>query len=197
MYNKKSLLCKIILLLINISGCAMINSGHTKIDFEDVSYLLTFDKINTTNCKIIEKEQIRNVLLLFYNDWYEYFGDNHYKVLNSLSNLKISCSDTKKTLSSNYYKLDGVKGKRDASISGISYDINHIWFFIENEHNLCHSSLIHELVHISLGSTSNRSWDTNLLDPDHEGNKYPGWTAKHTSFIEITKMECLNLSQAP
>ena len=44
------------------------------------------------------------------------------------------------------------------------------------------TSLVHELVHVAIYALHHGEHG----DPDHEGDKYTGWTSEHTDFIKET-----------
>jgi hypothetical protein len=59
----------------------------------------------------------------------------------------------------------------------------HIVVAIWNDAALGHTAFFHELTHVALWVLYNEP------DPDHEGEKYAGWTAEHTAMISELKKE--------
>ena len=129
-----------------------------------------------------EAKKVSQAMIIFYNQWIKHFGDRDGKVLNALNNLMIEWSVNKKTVSG--YDING-QYVNNASVVGASLTPGYVWLYARDDKKIHSSSLIHELVHISIWAK--HRWSHG--DADHEGDKYKGWTKKHTLFIhEINNM---------
>lgn len=58
---------------------------------------------------------------------------------------------------------------------------NHIHVAVRDGGNLANTALFHELVHVVLRATNGSP------DPDHEGDRFPGWTPEHTALERESK----------
>jgi hypothetical protein len=131
------------------------------------------------SCSLYPNHNVSLALLVFYYTWLEYFGDNEYVISNLLDEVMISWGAEKKTIKSAY----NVSGElvTNRNILGMVVSKRVIWVYQKGRfdtNKISDTSLIHELVHISIRATTGASGD-----PDHEGNKYSGWTPAHTQLI--------------
>ena len=74
------------------------------------------------------------------------------------------------------YNLKGEE-HRNSTIIGITKSDSVIWVWQGYDHKISESSFIHELVHVALRAKYGHG------DSDHEGNKYDGWTSRHSEMI--------------
>ena len=77
------------------------------------------------------------------------------------------------------YSEDGKLLQGEVPVSGLALGPKHIWVEIKTS-QIWSSSLVHELVHAVV-------WNQNMGihgDPDHEGDKFSGWTKKHSDLIK-------------
>ena len=116
----------------------------------------------------------------FYIEWCVMFGDYGSLVQDNLDHIFIEWTEHKRQFKS-AFSIDGTK-VRDGNAIGIAYGKEHIWVHTrqgdKKELKIYNTSLIHELVHASLGAIYGS------LDADHEGDKYRGWTAEHSLLIQ-------------
>ena len=77
--------------------------------------------------------------------------------------------------------------QKNVPVNGLALDKDNIWVEIKTS-KIYHSALIHELVHIMI-------WRDNIIhgDPDHEGEKFSGWTEAHTRVIKTVNNKLLDL----
>ena len=63
---------------------------------------------------------------------------------------------------------------------GLTKNVDHVQVWIVGEpYRISKTSLIHELVHVTLKVTKN------TYDADHMGDKYDAWTVEHTKLIKV------------
>ena len=127
------------------------------------------------DCKTYPKYKTALALMVYYHHWSEWFGDDDLVIKNMLEQIMIEWGKEKKYMSSAY----NIKGKKinNASIIGITKTNSYIWVWEGYFHKISESSLMHELVHLSLRAKYGHG------DRDHEGDKYSGWTEQHTLMI--------------
>ena len=131
------------------------------------------------NCQTYPKHQTSLAMIVFYHHWVRSFGDNDLKIKNALENLMIEWSTKKKKLKTGY-NLQGEKIE-NANVIGLTQTKSYIWVWEGYGHKISESSLMHELVHVSLRAINGHG------DRDHEGYQYNGWTEKHTQMINEAK----------
>mgnify|MGYP003677470187 CR=1 FL=1 len=127
------------------------------------------------NCETYPKHQTALTMMVFYHHWVKYFGDSDLKIKHALEEVMVTWGTEKKKLKG-VYNLKGKKIK-DATIVGLTQTASVIWVWEGYGHKISESSLIHELVHVSLRTLNGRG------DFDHEGPKCDGWTSEHTEMI--------------
>lgn len=125
-------------------------------------------------------EDTSEALIVFYDTWIQFFGEQEAdKVLDVLANLNIyyvpeNWVITPFKIFSESGEPDG-DGKKDITIRGLAIN-KHTIKVASNSQPISKSSLAHELVHVVLWNLYPSSYG----DPDHLGDKYPGWTKKHS-----------------
>mgnify|MGYP001194717442 FL=1 len=127
-------------------------------------------------CEISEYAVYRSIYI-FYENWKHHFGDSTGKVRETIDNVLIQWGDKRRTVAGAY----DINGKfiQQASVTGLALSPSHVWVK-RGEKGIGTSSLIHELVHITL-------WNLyGSADPTHEGGEDNIWTDKHTQFIKET-----------
>lgn len=129
------------------------------------------------NCKLYPKEKVAIALNLFYLYWYAEFGDRADAVLKNLNNLIIEYRVEKMSFK-NGYRMNGEFVAEGTAI-GLAHGKGLIQVYAPEGMKMYETSFVHELVHVSINASSGR----NDGDPDHEGDKYPGWTKRHTQLI--------------
>ena len=105
-------------------------------------------------------------------------------ISDALNRLMVEWSSKEKTISGGY----GMEGVRfnDRKIVGLTRTPSWVWVYTEYDERICQTSLVHELVHVSLWAVHGSG------DPDHLGKKYKGWTIDHTAFIqEMNETLCI------
>ena len=127
------------------------------------------------NCETYPKHQTALAMMIFYHHWLENFGDDDLKVKKALEKVMITWGLEKRTIKKSY----NIKGEpsRNSTVVGITRSDSVIWVWQGYDHRISKSSLIHELVHITLRAKYGHG------DSDHEGPKYNGWTWQHTEMI--------------
>jgi len=131
------------------------------------------------NCETYPKHKTALALMVFYHHWNKNFGDEKLLVKEMLESVMVEWGVKKKHLD-RAYNIKGKK-KHNAVIIGIVKSKSFIWVWEGYEHKISESSLMHELVHLAIRTEYGHG------DADHEGNKYPGWTERHTEMIKQAK----------
>ena len=122
--------------------------------------------------------RVSSAIMTFYRNWKQTFGDPKGRVRASLDNLMIQWSSKEKVYENS---LTNVKGRivTRGIIKGMTLSPSYVWVKTNMYNRIFATSLVHELVHVSLwakGCTNG--------DPDHEGNQVQCWTREHTKLIE-------------
>jgi hypothetical protein len=146
-------------------------------------------KIKTSRCNdyIYKPESVSRVLHKFVKEYADTFDIDTLTLWNMLSSLEIEVSvipkiinaafDTKGNLVTNVY------------VTGLAVSPSKIWVEIKTG-QIWSSSLTHELVHIVIWHINGKIHG----DPDHEGTRFSGWTAKHTKFIKHFNLRLMELA---
>ena len=135
------------------------------------------------DCAMYPNYQVSLALLVFYYTWVEYFGDRDYVVSGLLDDVMIEWCEEKKPIKRGY----DLKGERvrNRKALGMVRTKSMAWVYQHGRFDtgkLSDTSLIHELVHLAI-----RAHNGKHGDPDHEGDKYHGWTSAHTELIKEAK----------
>jgi len=128
------------------------------------------------SCDYHHREPVAVALTIFYLEWHMNFGDPGNKVWNALNKVMIDWNP--KTKKGNAYSITG-EYLSSASYSGLTLTSSFVWVKPRHDEIICESSLIHELVHISIWAIKKTDGD-----PDHMGSKYTGWSVDHTALIQ-------------
>lgn len=125
---------------------------------------------------------------VFYSVWLENFEDPDLAVGMNLDRLCVEFSRKRWKVSRGYYE----DGKRlpasGANVSGQAFNRSYVRVYSTGKDTkLYKTSFAHELVHASLMALNGQA------DPDHLGNKYQGWTLKHSRLIERVNADLLFL----
>jgi hypothetical protein len=131
------------------------------------------------NCETYPKHQTALAMMVFYHHWVKYFGDSELKIKQTLEKAMVTWGAEKKTLKL-AYNMEGEKIV-DATVIGLTQSSSLVWVWQGYGHKISESSLIHELVHLSLRALNGHG------DYDHEGTKRDGWTPEHTKMIVEAK----------
>ena len=135
------------------------------------------------DCSKYPNYQVALALLVFYYTWVEYFGDNDYAISQLLDEVMIQWGKEKKQ-SKRAYDIHGERVK-NRKILGMVQSPTIAWVYQRGRFDtdkLSDTSLIHELVHLAIRAQNGKHGD-----PDHEGDKYHGWTSAHTQLIKEAK----------
>ena len=127
------------------------------------------------SCQMYPKYKTSLAMIVFYQHWVYYFGDDDNSVKNMLHNVMIEWGSRKKTIVG-AYDIDGVSVTSPV-IVGLVKSENMIWVWRGYDYKIANSSLTHELVHLALRAKNGHG------DSDHEGTRYKGWTNQHTEMI--------------
>jgi hypothetical protein len=139
--------------------------------------------VKVPHCLLPEPKDISFSIVVFESEWTKTFGKSD-ALLVALNSLFIEMDEEDKAVTG--YTKSGVKFI-DAKIVGLARTPTWIWIHATPTDRLCQTSLVHELVHIALWADSPAGHG----DPDHEGEKYPGWSLEHSAFIDrVNKMLC-------
>lgn len=144
-------------------------------------------RLVSTNCDgyAFESEKLLDVLDYFVIEYSNAFDKNEHDVWDLLSRLKIETSIIPREVKNVY----GLKGDlmKTAPVRGLALSPDWIWVEIKTKF-ICHSALVHELVHIII-------WRTQKVhaDPDHEGEQFSGWTKEHTNLISRVNSQLCEL----
>jgi len=128
-------------------------------------------------CELFPKEKVSVSLNVFYLYWYSIFEDPADAVLNNLNNLIIEWKSRKMHFN-NGYKMDGTLVAEGIAV-GLAHGKDHIEVYAPLGVDIHETSFVHELIHVSINAAN--GFDHG--DPDHEGQKYPGWTKDHTRLM--------------
>jgi len=175
-----------IVLFPGIKGCNHTNKSNiVKLDCSSFS---RFTKVpGTPNIKLVssrcsndyqfKKEVVKSALDVFVNEYSESFDVSESLVWENLRDLKIEVSIIPRTVHA-AFDINGNFLEDQVAVNGLAFSQDHIWVEIKTS-QIWSSALIHELVHVII-------WRQNKVhgDPDHEGEKFSGWTQKHTKLIK-------------
>tara|TARA_A200000159_G_scaffold162481_2_gene186506 strand:- start:3162 stop:3758 length:597 start_codon:yes stop_codon:yes gene_type:complete len=139
------------------------------------------------SCRTIDRYRISIAIETFINSWKDRFGSNTYAtkvVIDNLNNLVITANNEAKIVKA--YTSDGTLGD-SLSVSGLALTKGFIWIKVFPGQRVCDTSLVHELVHVSIWSVKSTDGD-----PDHLGKRYYGWTTEHELLIqEVNNSLCV------
>ena len=162
----------IILLSLFLFSCGgvkkqMINLPHSKYSWQIQD-----------NSQVPTAERVSQAIVIFHRQWEMNFGDRHGKVKKSLDELMVEWSSEEKIFE-NVGRDNKGKLVKKAVVKGMTVGPTYIWLKTNEYKRVFASSLIHELVHVSLWASGCRGGD-----PDHEGPMYTCWTPEHTKLID-------------
>ena len=118
-------------------------------------------------------------MIVFYVHWEKTFGDRNKKVKKALNGLMIEWSNKRRLVKAQGWTTDGRKINK-GYINGATLAPGYIWVRVRGDKKVSSSSLVHEMVHVSLWAVDPHGRG----DADHEGSMYYGWTRKHTELIK-------------
>ena len=127
------------------------------------------------NCQTYPKHKTALAMMVFYNYWNRWFGDEDLVVKKALEKVMIEWGTKKRTLKRGF-SLEG-ELRKNITVLGVTRSNSFIWVWQGPFQKISETSLIHELVHIALRAQHGHG------DADHEGTKYNGWTVEHTALI--------------
>tara|TARA_R100000664_G_C2759364_1_gene149040 strand:+ start:2612 stop:3139 length:528 start_codon:yes stop_codon:yes gene_type:complete len=162
----------LVLLFLILSSCASRKQLVRIPNFENAWQIVTEPSPNA--------DSVSYAMTIFYSSWQREFGDRRLKVFKAIDSLMIEWSTERRKVQG-YSTLGNFK--TDAYIGGATLSPGYVWILIREDNKISSSSLIHELVHVSLWAID----PSNSGDDDHEGPRRKGWTKKHTIFIEKIK----------
>lgn len=134
------------------------------------------------------KEYVDEVKKIFVEEWQKSFGlKNNEGLYQFLKKVHVEFTKEKISISGGYYESGKkIPPSKKIKCLGVVINDNHTKVWVrEQPFRISKTSLVHELVHLSL-RYQNRNLGkraSELYDPDHLGNKYYGWTKEHSSFI--------------
>lgn len=142
-------------------------------------------------------EDVSVAIMLFHTYWTEVFGDPDHVVFDATQNLIIIWKPEVWEIEGKGYTLKGKpaweerEGKFFTKIRGLTQNKNTIILTAE-KNRLSTTPLMHELTHIALWHTQPKSKG----DADHEGDEHPGWTVKHSGFVDFMNFILVLLEEA-
>ena len=157
--------------------------------FTDVPGYANAAQANTT-CDHFDPNETSLAMFLFYLHYTEEFGDDNNAVARYLHNLTIIWTDTVIEMSGAGYTVDGKRARHNTAFGVTMSHGGLIKVFTRNpislsdEKRIWKTSFVHELLHVAINAENSGKHG----DPDHEGGKWPGWTTKHTNFINKMNM---------
>jgi hypothetical protein len=128
------------------------------------------------SCHLFDRDEVAWVLNVFYKEWKKEFGDPDGKVLKMLNEVMITWGTEERTVA----KAFSIHGQPidNPTVVGLAISPTILWAHVGDTGYISETSLVHELVHLSLWATDGSP------DADHEaGASRGGWTTEHTSFI--------------
>ena len=125
----------------------------------------------------VDPYAIYRAIYVFYDNWKRHFGDPTGEVKETINNVLIQWGDKRRTVAG-AYDINGQFIKQ-ASVTGLALSPSHVWVK-RGEKGIGTSSLVHELVHITLWKLYGSA------DPTHEGGDDNIWRQQHTDFIKET-----------
>lgn len=135
-----------------------------------------------------EEQYVDEVKRIFVEEWQKQFGaKNNEELYQFLKKVHVEFTKEKIGISGGYYESgERIPASKNIKCLGVVVSDEHIKVWVrESPHRISKTSLVHELVHLSLRYQNRHSdEDVNkLYDPDHLGDKYNGWTKEHSNFI--------------
>ena len=124
------------------------------------------------------KDSLTQSLEIFVSEYSNTFSIDPAILWSYLHGLTIELSIIPRVVEAAYSE-DGKLLQGEVPVSGLALGPKHIWVEIKTS-QIWSSSLVHELVHAIV-------WNQNMGihgDPDHEGDKFSGWTKKHSDLIK-------------
>ena len=144
-------------------------------------YEFTYQR--TDDCDFFYPSHTSLAMHVFYIEWINKFGDNG-TLLRAFNELVIEYGTYQRKIS-RIYSIDGTYRPNPTVINGLTSNNGKyifVWIGDSVEPRLHKNSFVHELVHVAIYAYSFGEHG----DPDHEGDKYQGWTKQHTRFIVET-----------
>jgi multimeric flavodoxin WrbA len=137
----------------------------------------------TDMCEYYYPSHTAVAMSVFYIEWVVNFGDPNGEVKDALDELFVEYNSRQRRLS-RVYSMDGTYRPGPTVINGLTGERGKYIFVWSGTMpgRLWDTSLVHELVHVAIYARNNGEHG----DPDHEGDKYKGWTEEHTDFIKST-----------
>ena len=137
----------------------------------------------TDMCEYYYPSHTALAMTIFYIEWATKFGDSNNVVREALNDLFVEYNSNQRIIS-RVYSVDGTYRPGPTVINGLAGERGKYIFVWSGTMpgRLYDTSLVHELVHVAIYAMNNGEHG----DPDHEGEKYTGWTAAHTDFIKET-----------
>ena len=157
--------------------------------FTDIPGYANAAQSNST-CDHFDPNETSLAMFLFYVHYVEVFGDDHHVVAKWMHNLKVVWTDQMIEMSGTGYRVDGTRGKGNHAYGLTTSGGRLIKVFtrertsLTDKKKIWKTSLVHELLHVAINAKNIGEHG----DPDHEGKKWPGWTTKHTDFINKMNM---------
>lgn len=145
------------------------------------------NEIRQIDCNVPYREsKIHLAKTIFYSVWLENFEDPDLAVGMNLDRLCVEFSKKRWTVDRGYYEDGKRLPEGGANVLGQTFNRSYVRVYSPGKDTkLYKTSFAHELVHASLMALNGQA------DPDHLGNKYQGWTLKHSQLIDRVNAELL------
>lgn len=118
-------------------------------------------------------KDVSKVINIFYKHWVAEFGDEEHKIYATLNNIMIEWREKPKKGGGFSLTGNSLRG----IIEGVVIAPGYVWVWKGKQNKISSTAFIHELIHCAIWSNNPHS------DPDHEGDKFKGWTRRHTEFL--------------
>jgi hypothetical protein len=137
----------------------------------------------TDMCEYYFPSHTALAMTVFYIEWSTRFGDANGAVHEAINDVFVEYNSRQRIIS-RVYSTGGEFRPGPTVINGLVGEKGKYIFVWSGTMpgRLYDTSLVHELVHVAIYALNNGEHG----DPDHEGDKYSGWTDEHTEFIEQT-----------
>lgn len=152
--------------------------------YTDIPGYIKSQQSNHT-CDHFDPNETALAMFLFYVHYVEEFGDEDDKVNFWLHDLTVIWTDQIIKMRGYGFKVNGEPAKTNAAF-GLTLRHGRVIkvytrrvISMMDEKRISKTSFVHELLHVAINAKNGGVHG----DPDHEGSQWPGWTPRHTEFI--------------
>lgn len=148
------------------------------------------EKFPVKESHVFKKENVDKAIQLFYSEWSVQYGQNK-ELEKTLGEIRVEFTEGIIRGIKGGFSMDGTPFPPEGvDCWGLTKAVDHVQVWIrEPPYLLSKTSLVHELVHVSLRIVAG------TYDADHLGDKYQGWSKTHNVLIKLMnkKLEVLKL----